>query len=172
MTIFVRANPVRWWLPTRLPKAADRPRIVRTGSCGPVISSTTTNGSASVPEPAALTTVKPPSSSLKVMPDDDNGAAAAPPLWAATASIQTSSETLTHACILRPLFAHGGGTVKPRCPSGLILTLGSQASGSDHQINRLVVRFTQRMGTIRCDRTTRPTAGDRGPRSTSAGLAG
>src|ERR1700752_4459177 len=40
--------------------------------------------------------------------------------------------------------------------SGLILTLVSQPSGeSAHQIIMLVVRFTQRMGTIRCDRTTR-----------------
>jgi hypothetical protein len=47
--------------------------------------------------------------------------------------------------------------------SGLILTLGSQASGeSAHQINMPVVRFTQRMGTIRCDRTSRSRMTQRG----------
>ena len=39
--------------------------------------------------------------------------------------------------------------------SGLILTLASQASGeSDHQINRLVVQFSQRMESIRWHRST------------------
>ena len=99
-----------------IPEAAERPRITRTGSCGPVISSTTTNGSASVPEPVALTILKPPSSSLKVMPDDDSGAAAAPPLCAATASIQANSEGLIHAriCDYSPMAGHGKAAICPR----------------------------------------------------------
>src|SRR5882724_4357726 len=55
--------------------------------------------------------------------------------------------------------------------SGLILTLDSQASGeSAHQINMLVVRFTQRMGTIRCDRTTRSIAPGRSSPSMRAAV--